>query len=402
MGLLRARPAKMPVIATLAGAALAAAGCGGSSSNSGTASSGSGGGTVKVAAINWAEGPVKDLGDAENNGIQLAFDEQNAKGGVLGKKLKLTRYDEGYAADTFIPSARKAIADGNVALIGGQEVAACSAIVQVARSKNIPVIASVCGSAGDTMNGYTRSILMRVPGEGGLTALGNYIVSKGYKKVQFLGADTAFDRLTIKMFGQAFKKANAEIRFENPIFAPFTSANNRVQITKAVAGKPDLLYLGIFGHDIVVNGIKDARAAGYKGPIIINEAAFLQPEADSLGADGNNVYGSTGWVLDPNNPGAVKFADAFKAKFGKDADWLAENGYASANALIAAMSLAKSTDPEKFGPQLRKIKIQTVNGDPVTIGADGNRNAKNWYLLEDKNGKIGLGATLPLTCQASC
>ncbi|WP_187369327.1 ABC transporter substrate-binding protein [Baekduia soli] len=382
-----------------------AAGCGGSSSSSsgGSGGGGGGGGTVKVAAINWAEGPVKDLGDAENNGIQLAFDEQNAKGGVQGKKIVLKRYDEGYAADTFIPSARKAIADGNVALIGGQEVAACSAIVQVARTKNVPVIASVCGSAGKTMDGYDRSILMRVPGEGGLTALGQWIADQGYKKVQFIGADTAFDRLTIDMFKKVFQKKGG-ITFANPIFAPFSSANNRVQITKAVASKPDLLYMGIFGHDIVVNGVKDARAAGYKGPIVINEAAFLQPEADALGADGNNVYGSTGWVNDPSHESATakKFATDFKAKFGTDAEWLAENGYTAGKALIAAMDLAKSTDPNKFGPELRKIKIQTVNGDPVTIGPDGNRIAKNWYLLKSTNGKIGLGATLPLTCQASC
>lgn len=389
----------IPALATLAVAGLVATGCG--QDDSGGGGSG-GGGTVKVAAINWIQGPVKSLGDDEHQGIELAVEEQNAKGGVLGKKIELTRYDEGYAADVFIPSAQKAISDGNVAIIGGQEVAACSAIVKVARSKNVPVIASVCGSAGKEMDGYDRSILMRAPGEGGLTAIGNYMVQKGYKRVEVLGQESAFVRLSIKMFNQAFAKAGGTTKMGKPILVPITSTNNRVAITKAVSRNPDLLYLGLFGTDVVVNGIKDARAAGFKGPIILNEAAYLQPEADALGPDSKDVFGSTGWVLDPSNPSAVKFADAFRKKYGEEPEWLGENGYLSVKALVAAMEKAKSTDPDKFGPEMRKIKIKTVNGEDVTIAPDGNRNAKSWFLLADEGGKIGLAETLPLTCQASC
>jgi branched-chain amino acid transport system substrate-binding protein len=398
-----------PFLAAI-GCATALAACGsssgsGGSSRSGTSSGSSGsssGGTVKIAAIDWAEGAVVDLGNDEYNGIKLAVDQANAAGGVLGKKIKLNRYDEGYAASTFIPSARKAISDGNAVIIGGQEDAACQGIVQVAKSEHEPVIASVCGSTGDTMNGDTSAILGRIPANGGLVAMAKFMISKGYSKVQMLGAASSFDQQTAATFSAVFKKYGPSVDFPAPIYAPFSQPNNQSLVTKAVSDSPKMLYLGVFGQPIVDNAISDARSAGYKGAILVNEAAFEQPEANALGKAGWGVYGSTGWVPDPKVASDVKFVKDYRDAFHSTPEWLAENGYTEAQVAIAAMKAAHSTDPKVFGPYLRKVKIDDVDGTPVSFDSTGNRIGKYWYLEQDRHGKIVIGAKLPLQCQNTC
>src|SRR5690242_13910071 len=65
------------------------------------------------------EGPASALGRGMRAGIQAAFDEANARGGVHGRKLKLVSRDDGYEPDRAIAETKKLIEEDKVfALIG--------------------------------------------------------------------------------------------------------------------------------------------------------------------------------------------------------------------------------------------------------------------------------------------
>src|SRR5262249_56624636 len=65
------------------------------------------------------EGPASALGRGMRTGIQAAFDEVNARGGVHGRKLKLISRDDGYEPERAIAETKKLIEDDKVfALIG--------------------------------------------------------------------------------------------------------------------------------------------------------------------------------------------------------------------------------------------------------------------------------------------
>src|SRR5437667_6838671 len=50
---------------------------------------------IRIGAINPYSGPVALYGDEVARGYQLAIDEANARGGVLGRKIELLRGDAG-------------------------------------------------------------------------------------------------------------------------------------------------------------------------------------------------------------------------------------------------------------------------------------------------------------------
>ena len=103
------------VIAVAMAAALSVgvAACG-----SGDSSSDGGGDTWRIGLEAPLSGDTANLGKGMLNGAQLAADEINADGGVLGKKIEIIEIDDAGDAKTGVSAANKAIADGLDGVVG--------------------------------------------------------------------------------------------------------------------------------------------------------------------------------------------------------------------------------------------------------------------------------------------
>ena len=93
------------------------------------------------------EGPARALGRGMRLGIEAAFAEVNAKGGIAGRKLELLAYDDGYEPEKAIANTRKLIGeDGVFALIGEVGTPTSKAAVPVAMDAGVPFIAPFTGA----------------------------------------------------------------------------------------------------------------------------------------------------------------------------------------------------------------------------------------------------------------
>src|SRR4029077_4873135 len=79
---------------------------------------------IRIGAINPYSGPVALYGDEVARGYQLAIDEANAKGGVIGRKIELFRGDAGNPQQG-IAAVEKLVAD-KVDIFVGTYVSAVS------------------------------------------------------------------------------------------------------------------------------------------------------------------------------------------------------------------------------------------------------------------------------------
>jgi ABC-type branched-subunit amino acid transport system substrate-binding protein len=93
------------------------------------------------------KGPAQALGLGMKNGIMAAFSEINAAGGVNGRKLLLTTYDDGYEPLVAVENAKKLIEDDKVfALIGGVGTPTAKVIEPITSAAKIPFIAPFYGA----------------------------------------------------------------------------------------------------------------------------------------------------------------------------------------------------------------------------------------------------------------
>ncbi len=93
------------------------------------------------------DGPAKELGLAMQAGLKTAFAEQNAKGGVNGRKIELITYNDGYEPDAAGANVTKLINEDAVfAIIGSVGTPTAKVAQPIAKSADVPYIAPMTGA----------------------------------------------------------------------------------------------------------------------------------------------------------------------------------------------------------------------------------------------------------------
>src|SRR5205814_9380056 len=93
------------------------------------------------------EGPAAALGTGMRTGLQAAFEEINSKGGVHGRKLKLTSVNDGYEPDRAIAATKKLIEEDKVfALVGAVGTPTSAAAQPVATAAKVPFMGAFTGA----------------------------------------------------------------------------------------------------------------------------------------------------------------------------------------------------------------------------------------------------------------
>src|SRR5689334_10555600 len=106
----------LPLLA-IAGIGLATTGCGGGSSSGSGASAGSGQ-PIKVGVIVSLTGNYAPLGTEDKKAIELAVQQINDKGGLLGRKIELTEKDDKSMPDQSVLAWGELKGAGVAAVIG--------------------------------------------------------------------------------------------------------------------------------------------------------------------------------------------------------------------------------------------------------------------------------------------
>lgn len=359
---------------------------------------------IKLGTIWFNSGTAVGLGDIMRNGFDLAVKQQNEAGGVLGRQVEVIDYDEGYSADESVASARKAIADGVAGIAGGNDATTCVAMKDVAKEESVPLVVTACGSELITSEGYDGAVHIRAPvkqsqsDSNALSVLARWMIEQGYKRVQGVGVDSDWVLLTNDEFTRIFaEEAPADFEYTGMVYFPYGTAEARVEVTKGVGNDPDLLYLGLWGKDVVVNAVQAAREIGYDGDIMINEVVFTPAEVEALGDLAEGLYSSTGWILDQTIPEAAAFSSAYEAEYGSPPDWWSELGYTAAQQLMAAIEAADSTDYDEVAPLMNdEHGFTTPRGKPLRFNDQGLRLVDDWIIIQSQNGVLVPVDAVPL------
>ena len=351
---------------------------------------------IKLGTIWFNSGAAAGLGDIMRNGFELAVKQQNEAGGVLGRQVEVVHYDEGYSADESVASARKAIADGVAGVAGGNDATTCVAMKDVLKEESVPLVVTACGSELITTEGYEGAVHIRAPvkqtqsDSNALSVLARWMIQQGYKRVQGVGVDSDWVLLTNDEFTRIFaEEAPADFEYTGMIYFPYGTAEARVEVTKGVGNDPDLLYLGLWGKDVVVNAVQAAREIGYEGDIMVNEVVYTPPEVEALGDLSEGIYSSTGWILDESIPEAAAFSSAYEAEYGAAPDWWSELGYTAAQQLMAAIEAADSTEYEEVAPYMNdELGFTTPRGKALRFNENGLRLVDDWIIIQSQGGAL--------------
>lgn len=315
--------------------------------------------TVKIGMDDCLTGTYAATGKNEVIGAQLAVEELNAKGGILGRQVELLVEDSTSGdAGTAVQKARKLIDRDNVNFIlGNVNSALAQAIANVAYEKK--VIHVVPGGHTDSITGSNcHWNVFRVCNTTRMqtNSISRVLFEKYGKKWYFITPDYAFGHTLQQGFEASLKEfggteAGADL-------VPLQTTDFSSYLIKAQAANPDVIIVLTSGDDMV-NTLKQAVQFGLDKRFHI---AGAQQELEALaGLPPEARIGS--WVFEwywkqPNVPHVADFVAAVRKKTGGHVPtartWF---GYASVWTCALGAQNAKSLEAVKIAKALQGFKL---------------------------------------------
>lgn len=355
----------------------------------GTASTSSSSEVIKIGGLFELTGGAAQYGTAGMRGAKLAIDQQNAKGGVLGKQIKLIEADNKSVPDESVLQATKLVTqDKVVGLLGPMTTKTIQAIIPIVSQNKVPLVTpSGTGAALTVENGKLNQWIFRAcfmdefQGEVGARFALDTLKVKNVAMVIDNSGDYA------KGLGKSFEKV-------------FTEGGGKIVATenyvagdldfKAVLGlikskSPEAIYVPGYYNEVGLI-VKQARELGITVPIFGGDG-FNGNETTKIAGESNmtKIYYSDHVATD--DPNLVEFIKQYKEKYNEEPTGFAALGYDSAMMMIKAIETAGTADGEKIRVALEGIKdLKGVTGN-ISVDAATHNPSKSAVILEYKEGK---------------
>ena len=302
---------------------------------------------LKIGHLTPRTGFLGPLGEYAVQAADLAVEEINAKGGVLGRKIDLVKEDSVNPQTASTKAERLIERDKVLCIVGEISSASCLAIAQVAqRTKNLYINT---GGNSDALRGSNcNKYMFHVESQNSMyvKTVGRALMAKNMvkgKKWYSLTADYAFGHDLLKV-AKRFMEANGG-QFAADELVPTDFSDFSTILTKIRNAKPDMVVSNLAGVQIT-NFLKQYAEFGLDFPV----AGFGFDTAVAWGAGKGNFFGTWPlvWHHPIDTPGSKAFVAAFTKKYGKPPENQAWGDYITMKILAQSMTDAKTADPLKI------------------------------------------------------
>jgi branched-chain amino acid transport system substrate-binding protein len=337
-------------------------------------------------------GGIATFGISTRDGSQLAFDDINKRGGILGKQIRLLVEDDQSKPEEAGTVVTKLINQNHVVAMLGHVASSHSlAAAPLCQAAKVPMISPSSTNPRVTQVGdYIFRVCFLDTFQGAVMAKFASDTLKAKKVAIFVDVRSDYSVGLQTFFGQAFKARGGTIVAEQS----FSQGDSdfRAQLTQIKATNPDAIYVPGY-YTEVGTIVHQARELGITVPFLGSDG-WDSPKLWEIGGEAlNGCFFSNHYSTDDPNPIVQKFVSDYKEKYKQVPDALAALAYDAARILADAMTRAGSTD----GPKVRDAIASTKDFPGVTGGITINaeRNAvKSAVIIKVENGKYLLQETI--------
>ena len=337
---------------------------------------------IAIATVGPITGQYASFGEQMKRGAEAAVRDINAKGGVLGQKLKLEVGDDACDPKQAVAVANDMASKG-VRFVAGHfcsgssipasNVYADEGVIQISPASTNPKL---------TERGLATTF--RTCGrddQQGIVA-GKFLAETfGSSKIAILHDKTAYGKGLADETRKALK-ANGK---KEALYEAYTAGEKdyTALVSKLKQNGIDVVYLGGY-HTEAGLIVRQMRAQGMKTRMVSGDALVTQEYWAITGDAGEGTLMT--FSPDPRkNPGAKPLVERFR-KDGYEPEGYTLYTYGAIQAWAQAVERAKSTDADPVIAQLRAGKFDTVLGN-IGFDAKGDVTAPGYVFYEWKNGQ---------------
>ncbi|CAM3311709.1 substrate-binding protein [Paracoccus nototheniae] len=301
---------------------------------------------------------------------ELAIDQINANGGVLGRKLELVITDDASGAQGAQRAYDSLVFQQQVdAIVAMETSAARNAGLPIVNRGKIPLIYT------SFYEGRSCSPWMHinawVPEQQVAPIVNEFMDGEGARKFFLIGSDYAFGRGMLEFTRKYVEEKGGTVVGEE--YLPMDGSDWTPIISQLRSAQPDAVITSTAGGAPNVTLTKQLRAAGVTIPY--GNYAVDEGTAATMGADAEGIYIAASYITGIDSPTNKTFLEAMEAKFGDKTETpneLSVPQYEAIFAYAAAVEKVGSTDPDEVVEALSQV---TVEGPRGSITMNKQRHA---------------------------
>jgi branched-chain amino acid transport system substrate-binding protein len=372
------------VLALPAALAVLAAACGGEKSPESQG--------IQLGFFGALTGPTATFAQSGKKGAELAIDELNARGGVLGKPLVLLSEDDrGEAAEAASAVSKLITRDHVVALIGEQASSRTLAAAPIAQSYGVPLISPTSSNVEVTKKGdYIFRACFIDPYQGrAVAAFARNTLKAGTASV-LVDAKSDYSVGLAEAFREAFTglggRVVSELKYSEG------DSDFSAQLTAIRPEAPDVLFVPGYYTDAGLIA-RQARSLGLTA-VLLGADGWDSPKlAEIGGAAIEGAYLSNHYSVDDPSPRVRAFVETYEKRYGAEPDSIAASTYDAVGMLADAISRAGSTEGRRVRDALASTK--DFPGVTGTITMDADRNPiKPIVILKIEGGRFRFAGSI--------
>jgi urea transport system substrate-binding protein len=318
---------------------------------------------VTVGQLHSATGTMAISETGSIQAEQLAIDQINAMGGILGRKIKVIKEDGASDWPTFAEKSKKLLVNDKVATVFGCWTSA-------SRKAVLPVFEKENGLLyyPTFYEGLEQSKNVIYTGQEAtqqiIWGLDWGAKEKKAKTFFLVGSDYIWPRTSMKIARKHIETVGKLGKVVGEEYYPLGSTNFGSLMNKIKLQKPDCIFAAVVGGSNVAF-YKALKAAGITGDKqLLVTLSVTEDEMTGVGGENfQGFYSSMKYFQSLDNENNKKFVAAFKAKYGKDAviGDVTQAGYLGPWLWKAAVEKAKSFDVDKVVAASRTgIELKTA------------------------------------------
>jgi len=341
---------------------------------------------IRIGIPGPVTGPVSFLGQHMKWGAELATDEINAKGGVLGRKVTFVMQDSVCRPADSVAAVEKLLSQDKVDLLLGDLCSGATlALMPVVEKAGKPMLVSISTLPEITARagaGGNKWVFRTVPND---VMLANVIARKlsGTRTIAFVAEDTDYGRGAVKLLKD---KLPADLKVISEDYVKNSETDFLPVLTRLRSSKPDAIGAYMLDQQ-GFNFMKQYQQFGIATPIVARPPLVSNLVVDLLASGKFN--GS--WTVYPyydkwSSPENDAFTRPFAERNKQGPHYVAYGVYEAMMIAADAIRRAGSTDPNAVREALLKTDYKGILG-PVRFDAN-HQSHNNLMFMQVDNGKL--------------
>src|SRR3989475_5087798 len=351
-------------------------------------------GPIKIGEINSFSGIGAPFTGPYKQAVEMAAEEINAKGGVLGRKVEVVFRDDKGQPPEAVKHSQELVASEKVALIAGTFLSNVGLAVSdwAKQNKTLFVAAEPLTEAIAWAKGHDHVFRVRPNTYEQGRMLAEKAGKMKYAKWATIGPNYEYGKRAWETFRDRLKELKPDVQVVGEHWPTLGKLEAGPFVTAILNQNPDALYVSLFGSDWIAF-VREAKKRGlfdktFVVGILLGEPEYIDPLR--LEAPQGMLVTRYPWY-DIRLPAHREFVAKFMKRTDKNPVLGSLVGYVTYLSIAEAIRKAGSTDTDKLVAAFRGLTVETPIGPISFRASDGQSTMGAWVGTTKLDAKRGVG-----------